>query len=102
MTIAMAAYVDPAVMSRQAQLPYIVCNYLLSANRMNQPKRLAILAEKHLLTAEDNEELKSRGMTVYDALIGEYEDCTEWFVSILFQSWNARLGTNIFQVPEAK
>lgn len=75
----------------------IVTAFFQSDNR-----KLAIQAEKHLLSADQNEGLKERGLTIYDCIIGEVEAYDTGFVTEMFAEWNERLGEKIFIIaPEA-
>lgn len=89
--------ITPEVISNNSGFSYILSNYFLSAARMRNTKRLAMLAEKHLLTGDENEELKRRGLTVLDALEGKFDvDYDYSTVNQLLDTWNARLGAEIF------
>lgn len=89
----------PEAMSKHSGLSYITCKYLLTAARMNNLTRLAILAEKHLLTGPENEELKNRGLTVLDTLEGKFDYSYDYgTIDQLFNTWNDRLGESVFVI----
>lgn len=87
----------PEVISKHSGFSYILSNYFLSAARMNNLTRLAILAEKNLLTGDESEELKNRGLTVLDALEGKFDwEYDYGTINQLLNTWNNRLGAEIF------
>src|SRR5438445_366495 len=87
----------PEAMSSRSHLSYIVCQYILSAGRAGNLSRLSILAEKHLLQEDENEELKRRGLTVFDVLKGNFDNRYDYaFVSQLLDGWNDRLGAAVY------
>ena len=86
-------------MSRHAHLSFPVCMAILTAFYQNDNRKLAIQAEKSLLTGDQNEALKQRGLTLYDCIIGEVEDQDQGYVTAMFAEWNDQLGEKLFILP---
>ena len=77
-------------------LPLNICQSLaLYVNNKNR-KQLAIFAEKNLLTEDQSEGLKERGLTILDAVEGGFGTNDEEFVYEMFGEWNERLGEPVY------
>jgi hypothetical protein len=77
-------------MSANSHLTKLTCLHILGDYFKNNKRGLSVTAEK-LLTAEQNEALKSCGLTIFDCLVGT--------VTEMFAEWNERLGEKIFIFP---
>lgn len=85
-------------MCSASHINYNTCLRILSEFFKDNKRGLAINAER-LLTSDQNEELKQRGLTIFDCVIGQVEDFDNEFVTEMFAEWNERLGEKIFMVP---
>jgi hypothetical protein len=83
-------------MSHNSGLSYIACQQILSAYRTDGTKRLAIVAEKYLITSDQNEEMKERGLTVFDCIENKFTIVDKNFVDNVREEWNNRVGQKIF------
>jgi hypothetical protein len=80
----------------ESGLPLNICQSLaLYVNNKNR-KQMAIFAEKHLLTEDQSEGLKERGLTILDAVEGGFGTYYEEFVYDMFGEWNERLGEPVY------
>ena len=61
-------------------------------------RQLAIESEKHLLTGEQGEGLKERGLTVFDAIVGNYAEADIGFINETKTDWNAQMGYPAFKL----
>src|ERR1700722_20140333 len=84
-------------MRRHSGLSRHVCQQILNAANRNDYRRLGIEAEKHLMTGEQSEGMKERGLTVFDVVTGEYEIYDSGFADGTKEEWNERLGQSIFK-----
>jgi ribosome biogenesis protein Tsr3 len=85
-------------MSANSHLTKLTCLHILGDYFKNNKRGLSVTAEK-LLTAEQNETLKRRGLTILDCLIGTVDDFDYEVVGEMFAEWNERLGEKIFILP---
>jgi len=83
-------------MHEHSRLSRMTCVYIVSAFTSDDNRKLSVQAEKNLLTADQNESLKDRGLTVFDCIIGDFEVYDSGFVIEMFAEWNERLGDKIF------
>jgi hypothetical protein len=83
-------------MSHHSGLSYIACQQILSAYRTDGTKRLAVVAEKYLITSDQNEEMKERGLTVFDCIENKYPITDRNFVDSVLNEWNNKVGQQIF------
>jgi hypothetical protein len=83
-------------MHLHSRFPVGVCLQFLNAFYQNDNRKLAIVAEKHLLNGDQNEGLKERGLTIYDTIIGDVEAYDTGFVTAMFAEWNEVLGEKLF------
>lgn len=68
------------------------------ATRGRRYRLLAIDTEKYLLTGEQSEALKERGLTVFDVIVGNYADSDVGFVDETKTDWNERMGCSAFKL----
>lgn len=61
-------------------------------------RQFAIESEKHLLTREQSEGLKERGLTVFDAIVGNYTEADVGFINEIKTDWNAQMGYPAFKL----
>lgn len=89
-------------MSDYSGISYIACQIITSASRLvnrigyDGTKKLSIATEKFVLNADENEELKERGLTVFDVIENKFDNRDREFVNNLTASWNSRLGQRIY------
>ena len=89
-------------MSDYSGISYIACQIITSASRLvnrigyDGTKKLSIATEKFVLNAEENEELKERGLTVFDIIEKKFGTRDNEFANNLTANWNSRLGQNIY------
>jgi hypothetical protein len=83
-------------MSHRSGLPLVQAHDLIKAFKNKDAKKLAITAEKFLITADQNEGLKERGLTVFDALEGGFGTKDEDFIYSMFNEWDNRLGEDVY------
>ena len=83
--------------SRRARISYIAATQILSAERQNNYRQLAIHIENYLVNGEQSETLKNMGLTIFDCLVGDYEWYNKPEVEGLIDDWNARLGEQVIK-----
>jgi len=83
-------------MHRFSGLSYDVCANIISAISRKDYTSLAKSVEKHLLTGDQSEQLKDFGLTVFDILLGSYDEVASGIVQNIFDDWNQRFGTTVF------
>jgi tripartite-type tricarboxylate transporter receptor subunit TctC len=94
---------EAQILHEQSGLAYHVCAELLGAFRRKDTRRLAIIAEKHLPTASQNETLKEAGLTIFDCfatLEGTFGTYQADLSAAIFAEWNDRLGRELFLVAQ--
>ncbi len=93
---------EAQILHEQSGLAYHVCAELLGAFRRKDNRKLAIIAEKHLLTAAQNETLKDYGMTIFDCFADDLDVSGTDLAAAIFGDWNARLRSEIFLVTQQR
>ena len=83
-------------MSSVSRIPYTTASHFVGAFKSNNLVQLSILAEKHLMTAEQSETLKDNGLTVSDIVTNSYDVDSYAVAQWITREWNDALGYRIF------
>ena len=83
-------------MAAHSGLNYQICANIVSGINRKDYVTLAKAIENNLLTGEQNETLKDCGLTVFDLIVGTYDEVLSGVVQNILDDWNERFGTVVF------